>query len=62
MTGVQTCALPILSMIKSKSLEWWINLHNLFYYFGVEIKNDALAYAIERVWPLIWEYEENESK
>ena len=42
--------------IKSKSVNWWINLHHLFDYYSKMKKIESWTYALERIWPLIWNH------
>ena len=44
--------------IKSKSKDWWINLHSIFFYLSRNKKIESWTYALERMWPLIWDYQE----
>ena len=43
-------------LITNKSLEWWKNLHYLFYYLCKEKNEIAWTYILERIWPLIWQH------
>ena len=42
--------------ILSKSEKWWVDLHHLFEYYSKIKKIESWTYALERIWPLIWEH------
>lgn len=46
-------------MIKSKPLQWWLNIHNMHTYFSRVKKQDFFSYVIETVWPLLVEHKSN---
>ena len=44
--------------IKYKSKIWWETFHSLFYYL-CKMKNiESWTYALERIWPLVWNHKE----
>ena len=45
--------------IKNKTLEWWKNLHQIFEYLSYHRKIESWSYALERIWPLIWEHSDS---
>lgn len=40
-------------MIKSKSLQWWLDIHNMHTYFSRSKNTDFFSYVIETVFPLL---------
>lgn len=46
-------------MLKNKSKEWWKNLHLFIIYCYEKLNWIQLGYALERIWPLIWKYDES---
>jgi hypothetical protein len=53
-TGAQYIV-PVKKLL-SKSEDWWTKLHQLFLYYSKEKKIESWTYALERIWPLIWEH------
>ena len=45
------------SKIKNKSLEWWKMYYDLCVTIYRDLEFHTLAYTIESIWPLVWEYE-----
>lgn len=39
-----------------KNIDWWNNALELVIYAYKELKYDTLGYAMERIWPLIWNH------
>lgn len=46
------------SKIKSKSLEWWKMYYDLCVLIYRDLRFHTLAYTIESIWPLVWEYKQ----
>jgi hypothetical protein len=40
-------------MIKNKSLQWWLDIHNVHTFFSSTKKNDFISYVLETLWPLL---------
>lgn len=43
-------------LILSKSLHWWQELYKLLRYNYEKMQNQSFGYAMEKLWPLIWEH------
>lgn len=43
-------------LILSKPLDWWKSLYRLLNYNYTKINNPSFGYAMEKIWPLIWEH------
>lgn len=52
--GAQYSVKP--EFILSKSLNWWKELYRLLIYNYKNLNNQSFGYAMEKVWPLIWEH------
>ena len=46
-------------LLKNKTLSWWKDLHELIRYWYVDIDNHDLGYILERLWPVIWNHQDN---
>ena len=44
-------------LLTNKTLSWWKDLHELIRYWYIELENDHLGYILERLWPVIWCYQ-----
>jgi len=47
-------------MIKNKSLQWWMNIHNMHTFFSRSKTLDFYGYVLETIWPLIFNYNPSE--
>ena len=54
-TGAQYIV-PV-EFIKNKSLEWWKDLSKFIHHCYLYLEWPTLGYVMERIWPLIWEFE-----
>lgn len=46
-------------LLRNKTLSWWKDLHELIRYWYVDLDNQDLGYILERLWPVIWNYQNN---